>query len=132
MVPQSVLAVRLAKPKYPGLASNVRRVEHPLDWKPRAAVAPPGSTKIKTAQEQDTVVKGALPVLTEIKMVKPLRPRVKIALLDVGLPLWVLALLPTVSRVLLAIKVDTMPRWDKTVPLPVLNARLEPTAMSKA
>ena len=127
-----VRAVRLGKPKYRGLVSNVRRVKHPLDWKPRAVVVPPVSTKIKTAQEQDMVVKVALPALTEIKMAKLLRPRAKIALLDVGLPLRLLVLVPIVSRVLLAMKVDTMPRRDKTVPLPVLNVRPEPIAMSKA
>jgi hypothetical protein len=127
MVPQSVLAVRLAKPKYRGLASNVRRVEHPLDWKPRAAVVPPVSTKIKTVQEQDMVVKIVLPEHTATKPNKVLHHRAKIVSRGDGPPRPAMASVLVLSGVLPVPRVCTMLKRDALVPLPASNAPLEDT-----
>ena len=61
----------------------------------RAPVVPRDNTKIKTVHERGMVVKVAVRVRMAIRTAKPLRLRVKIALLGGGRPLWVMVLVPT-------------------------------------
>ena len=109
--------------------SNARPAKQPVERMQHAPVVPRDNTKIKTVHERGMVVKVAVWVRMAIRTAKPLRLRVKIALLGGGHPLWVMVLVPTLWLALLVTKVVTMPNWGKTVTVLVSNVKKDLTAM---